>query len=122
MYSNLLRSTQRLIQKYGKDCTYSRITEGTYNVNTSAMTPETEVQETVRSYRSKISYSESQNPNLIGKDSAVYVIAGRSITFIPSVGDRITNLDDSTEYEILVVNKIDVQSEVGLWRLICIKS
>ena len=86
------------------------------------MSDETEFEETVRAYRTKTSYSESQNPNLIGKDSAVYLIAGKSITFVPDVGDRIVDDVDSTDYQVLMVSKINLQNAVGLWRLICVRS
>ena len=122
MRSGLIDSTQRVINRFGRNITYVRVTEGVYDVNTSSMTEETEVQETLKAYRTKISYSESQNPNLIGKDSAVYMIAGKIVTFVPDVGDRIVDPLDGSDYQVLMISKVDVQDAVGVWRLICTRS
>lgn len=122
MRSNIPASTLRTIQRYGKNISYLRTVEGTYDVNTSSMTEESVITNTVRAYRAKISYSESQNPHLIGKDSAVYMIAGRSINFVPDVGDRVVDSSDGSDYQVLFISKIDVQDEVALWRLVCTRS
>lgn len=122
MRSNIPNSTLRTINRYGKNVSYLRTIEGTYDIETSSMTEETTISSTVKAYRTKISYSESQNPHLIGKDSAVYMIAGKSINFVPDVGDRIVDASDGSDYQVLFISKIDVQDEVALWRLVCTRS
>ena len=122
MRSNLLDSTARVIARFGRTISYLRVQEGTYDVNTSKMTEESILTESVTAYRTKISYSESQSPSLIGKDTAVYLVAGKSITFIPSVGDRVVDFSDGSDYQVVLVSKIDVQDKVGAWRLICCRS
>lgn len=121
MRSNIPASTLRVINRYGKNVDYLRVSEGVYDIESSSMTQETIVTVTVKSYRTKISYSESQNPSLIGKDSSVYLIAGKSINFVPDVGDRIVDSSDGSDYQVLLVSKIDLQDEIALWRLVCVR-
>lgn len=122
MQSNLFRSTSRLINRYGRVVDYVVTTEGVYDVNTSSMSAETETESQIKAYKTKVSYSESQNPNLIGKDSAVYLIAGNSLNFTPDAGDRIVDDSDNSDYQVVVVSKVDLQGAVALWRLICVRS
>lgn len=122
MSSNLIRSTSRLITRFGKLVNYIRVTEGTYNVNTGLITGASNgTAISVKGYRTKVSYSESQNPNLVGKDAAVYLFAGLSLNFVPDVGDRITDSSDSSDYQVLAVTKVYVADTVALWRLVCIR-
>ena len=86
------------------------------------MSAETETESQIKAYKTKVSYSESQNPNLIGKDSAVYLIAGISLNFTPDTGDRIVDDADDSDYQVVVVSKVDLQGAVALWRLICVRS
>ena len=122
MQSNLFRSTSRLINRYGRVVDYVVTTEGVYDVNTSSMSAETETESQIKAYKTKVSYSESQNPNLIGKDSAVYLIAGISLNFTPDTGDRIVDDADDSDYQVVVVSKVDLQGAVALWRFICVRS
>lgn len=120
--SRLPKSTSNIISVYGKPVTYLVTTEGSYNIETGGMSAETVTSHSINAYKTKASYSETQNPSLIGKDSAVYLVDGLAVTFTPNVGDRIQVPSEGSDYQVVMISQIQVQDVTALWRFICVRS
>lgn len=112
-------SAKRLIQRFGKDVTYTREAEGVYDPETATVTRPDGVEAVVRVYKTQVSYRESQSPNLVGKESCVFLLAGSDITFTPQINDKVF---DGETYEVMILSKVEVNDIVALWRLVCVRS
>jgi hypothetical protein len=115
----IILTSKRLIQRNGKDVNYTKETIGEYDPELSTVVGSTSVNTTVRVYKTDVTYKESQSPNLIGKESCVFLLAGYGLTFTPEISDKIS---DGTVYEVLMLSKVEVNDTVALWRLVCVRS
>lgn len=119
MRSRIQDVAVRRIDYQGKPVDYIQKTAGTYNVNTGEVSAATVVEHLIKAYKTEASYSEKMSPNIVGKESAVFLVAGKPLTFVPSTGDKI---DDGKIYEVQMVFTVESQGDVALWRLVCTRS
>lgn len=110
---------RRLIQRYGKGVTYIKESKGVYDPATSTVVRSAPVNEPVRVYKTEATYKESQSPNLIGKESCVFLLSGFELNFTPEINDKV--LDGQT-YEVVMLSRVEVNDFVALWRLVCVRS
>jgi hypothetical protein len=78
-----LAITLRAINQHGKNCTYTTVTEGTYNIETGA-TINTETAYTIKMYKRHVRANQYNFPNMIGRDSAVFYLANNNLSFVPA--------------------------------------
>lgn len=108
-----------MISRYGKSVTYLKEEDGVYDPALSRVVRSAGTSYPVKAYKTDISYRESQSPNLVGKDSVVFLIAGVGLNFTPEVNDKIS---DDEDYQVMMISKVEVNDVVTLWRLVCIRS
>lgn len=119
MRSRIADVVVKRIDYQGKPVEYVQKVSGTYNVNTGSVSPASNVEHLIKAYKTEASYSEKMSPNIVGKLSAVFLIAGKPLTFVPKTGDKI---DDGSVYEVQLIETIESQGSVALWRLVCTRS
>ena len=112
--------TKRLVDKAGKQITYRRVTDGVYDINTGTVS-NTETSTTCKAFKVKASLSETQSPNMVGKDLSVFLVAGLDLSFVPAANDFIDYSDLTENYTVQV---LDVKEHwagdlVSMWRLVC---
>ena len=86
-------SAKRNINRYGKYVRYRKKGEdGVYDPVTRTVTqgPDTDI--SLKAFETEVRFSESQSPNLIGKDSCAFLIVGAELGVIPEEGDIIYTL------------------------------
>lgn len=108
----------RAINQHGKNCTYSVVTEGEYNVETGATT-NTQTAYSIRMYKKHIRASQYNFPNMIGRDSALFYLANNSLSFLPSPQDKITI--DSVTYIVDSVTEHAADGLVVLYKILAVK-
>lgn len=113
-----LAITLRAINQHGKNCTYSVVTEGAYNVETGSTT-NTETAYTIKMYKKHVRATQYNYPNMIGKDSALFYLVNNSLTFTPAPRDKITF--DGVIYTIESVMEHAADSSVILYKLLAVK-
>lgn len=116
-------SSQRLIERFGATRTYRRRVGEQYNVDTQMMEASEELYQ-VKIFKTEPKERETKSPNLVNKESAVMMVAAKSLAFRPEVGDSITETYfDKTHTFLVEVVKENWSSEaVVSWRLVCSKS
>lgn len=119
MPRQIAQTPVRMINRYGKDVLYTRESEGVYNPATSSVERPVGITSILKAYKTLVSYREAQSPNLIGKDSAVFLIAGLNLGFIPQINDKIS---DDSNYQVLMISEVQVNDITALWRLVCVRS
>lgn len=115
----IANSPLRMINRYGKTCTYLKETDGVYDPALSRVVRSAGTSYSIRAYKTDIAYRESQSPNIIGKDAVVFLIAGVGLEFTPEFNDKIS---DGADYQVMMISKVEVNDVVALWRLVCIRS
>ncbi len=113
-----LAITLRAINQHGKNCIYTVVTEGEYNIETGATT-NTQTAYSVKMYKKHIRANQYNFPNMIGKDSAVFYLANNSLTFKPAAQDKITF--DSVTYVVDSFTEHAADGAVILYKLLAIK-
>ena len=113
-----LSGNQNLIRQLGMDCTYTVITQGAYDVNTSQVL-KTEVYYTIKAAQGTLRRSEQDSVNFTGKQScAIYILP--STSFVPKPSDVI--IFDSNTLEVKEVQtQRGLQGQVAGYKLLCIK-
>lgn len=113
-----LAITLRAINQHGKNCTYTVVTEGEYNIETGATT-NTQTAYSVKMYKKHIRANQYNFPSMIGKDSAVFYLANNNLSFIPAVQDKITF--DSVTYIVDSIVEHAADSAVILYKILAVK-
>lgn len=108
----------KALNTHGKTCTYSVVTEGAYNIETSSAT-NTEVSYSVKMYKRHIRSSQYNYPNMIGKDSAVFYLANNSLSFLPTSTDKITF--NSKIYTVDSITEHAADGLVILYKILAVK-
>lgn len=116
----LTKTPTRLILRHGRDVSYTRVSEGTYDPATSSYTPSGEVTEVFKAYKTQTSFRDSQQPNLIGKESATYLVSGESISIKPNTGDTITDGDDV--FEVMGFSEITALGQSAMYKILVVRS
>ncbi len=108
----------RAINTHGKTCSYTIVTEGTYNIETGSTT-NTETSHSVKMYKRHIRASQYNFPNMIGRDSALFYLANNKLSFVPAVKDKITI--DSITYTVDSVTEHAADGLVILYKILTVK-
>lgn len=110
----------RLIKRHGRQITYSRVSPSVYDPATSAFSKAAAVDETPYAYPSQLSYSDSQAPNIIGKEAVTYSIPASELSVRPKQGDLIT--DGDLKYTVLIVRQIDSLGVPNQYKVVCVRA
>lgn len=114
--SNLfIKATASAIDRHGLSSTYKVITEGTYDVNTSAAT-NTETSYTVKMYMKHLKASQFNYPNMVGKEAGLFYILAYGLAFVPTATDLIVY--DGKTYKVDSVQKHTAGSQIVLYRIL----
>lgn len=113
-----LNTTKRMIDQHGQSVTYTKVTEGTYNIETGS-TANTDTAYTVKMYKKHIRASQYNYPNLIGRNAAMFYLVNFELAFIPSVRDKITVNGETFEIDSILEHS--ARGEIVLYKLIAIK-
>lgn len=113
-----LNSTKKILALHGQDVTYTRVTEGVYNIETGTTT-NTSTTLTVKMYKKHIKANQYNYPNLIGITSAMFYVAADALGFVPAIRDKVTV--NSEVFEIESILEHSARGELVLYKLIGIK-
>lgn len=115
-------SSLRLINRYGASRTYRQVQE-TYNPITQTSVS-SEVAYALKMFKTDPKERETKYPNLVGKETAVMLIAATALPVKPKVGDQITEtyLGDTNTFSVEVIKENWSGEGVVSWRLVCSKS
>ena len=108
----------KAINTHGKTCSYTIITEGTYNIETGSTT-NTETSHSVKMYKKHIRASQYNFPNMIGRDSALFYLANNNLSFVPAVKDKITI--DNITYTVDSITEHAANGLVILYKILTVK-
>ena len=115
--NQFLKATQEAIARNGVQITYKKKGNSTYNPDTGLVTS-TDVDYVITSYPKHIRASQFHYPDLIGKESYMFYIAGEQV-FTPAVADSI--LFDSFLYKVDSIQKHFAAGVTCLYRVIAVK-
>lgn len=113
---NYREISQRLINGAGVDCTYVKSSFSTYDPNTSSVIKTDSTPLKFKGYVSKLSYSESKDPALVGSQAEVLMVAYNDLPEAPQVSASLTFLGNTTE--VLKYTAISYGAGVAFWRII----
>jgi hypothetical protein len=116
--NEFLRESIYYTNLHGIVCSYIRVAEGTYNVETGSTT-NTETVHSVKMYKKHINASQYNYPTLIGKDSALFYLANNNISFVPNIRDRI--IYNSEIYQVDSYQEHIALGRVCLYRIVGIR-
>lgn len=117
---NILGTPARLIERHGVTVSYESIGSSTYDPATSTTTIAAGSTETPKAYKTNTSYRDSQQPNLIGRESAVYLISASDIISEPKPKDKIT--DGSDVFEVVSYNQIKALGQTSMYRILVVRA
>lgn len=113
-----LSAAIKAINTHGKTCTYSVVTEGTYNIENGS-TVNTETSYSVKMYKKHIRANQYNFPSMVGRDSALFYLVNSNLTFTPSVKDKITI--DSTTYTVDSITEHTADGLLILYKILTVK-
>jgi len=115
-----LDSQFRMINRYGDDCIYKRnsVSDVVFDLDTGNVLDQTQEEFGFKMFVSKPRFSELSNPAIINKNSSAVLIAGKSISFKPEIGDVIVS--KGVSYSVVSVHAYNASNVVALWRLLCV--
>lgn len=113
-----LSITLRAINTHGRTCTYTAVTEGTYNIETGSTT-NTQTAHVIKMYKRHIRASQYNFPNMIGRDSALFYLANNNLSFVPTATDKITV--DGVTYVVDSVTEHAADGLVILYKIVAVK-
>lgn len=117
-------SSQRLITRYGATRTYIRKLDAYYDVDSQTMVDAGEAAYPIKMFKTTPKEREVKSPNLVGKATAVMMIAAKDLPIHPIVGDMITETVGgvTTTFMVEVVSENWSGEEIVTWRLVCTRS
>ena len=118
MTNPFLASTQRMINQHGQSVTYTKVSEGTYNIETGSTT-NTDTSYTVKMYKKHIKATQYNYPNLIGKNSAMFYLVNTALDFIPAIRDKITVGGETFEIESIAEHS--ARGQIVLYKLVAVR-
>ena len=113
-----LSATKRFLAINGRNMTYSRIIEGSYDVETGKTT-NTSSDTTVTMYKKHIRANQYNYPNLVGKDAAEFYILSSDLSSKPDIRDKIT--DGTDVYQIDSFRTHEAHQEIILYVVLGVK-
>lgn len=106
------------IALHGITVTYTKVTEGEYNVETGS-TVNTETTTSIKTFPKGIKVNQYNYPNLIGKEVIEFLIAGNALTSSPNINDKITK--GSSDYTIVSYTEHFANGEAVLYKALAVK-
>lgn len=113
-----LAITSKAIYQHGKNCTYTVVAEGSYNIETGSTT-NSETTHVVKMYKKHVRATQYNFPNMIGRDSALFYLANNNLSFVPAPKDKITI--DAVTYTVDSVTEHAADGLVILYKLLAVK-
>lgn len=108
----------KAINLHGKTCSYLKVTEGSYDVETGS-TSNTETTYSVKMYKKHIRATQYNYPSLIGRDSALFYLANNALSFVPKPKDKI--VIDTITYTVDSITEHSADSLVILYKILTTK-
>lgn len=108
----------RAISQHGETCSYTKVTEGVYNVETGS-TSNTDNSYSIKMYKKHIRSTQFNFPNMIGRESALFYLANNKLTFAPAIKDKITI--NSVVYTIDSITEHSANATVVLYKILAVK-
>jgi hypothetical protein len=105
------------INRQGTTVTFKSVVQGTYNTATGIVT-NTEVTTTFKAFMKHINVSQYNHPDLIGKETVEFYVAGTSVTDIKP-NDQFVN--NSKTYTVVKVQDHWAAGELCLYCAIAVK-
>lgn len=118
MTNPFLASTKRMIDQHGQLVTYTKVTEGTYNIETGSTT-NTDTTYSVKMYKKHIKSTQYNYPNLIGRNAVMFYLTNFELAFTPNIRDKITIGGET--FDIDSIAEHSARGEIVLYKLIAIK-
>jgi hypothetical protein len=119
MANDFLSITKQALKMHGMLGKYTRVSAGVYNVETGTKT-DTTTEHSVQMYKKHIKASQYHYPDLIGTDSALFYVASDSLSFVPSIKDKITY--NSEQYKIVSYAEHIALGQVVLYKILATKA
>lgn len=114
--SNNIATARRLLGKYGRSITFTRETEGAYNVATGATAASSTANYTADGYPDEYNSFEADGTNIQLRDVKVW-LSTPTTSEVPAVGD--TLVIDSKTLRVMNVGIINTQGVNVLYKLQC---
>jgi hypothetical protein len=108
----------KAISTHGKTCSYTIVTEGSYDIETGSTT-NTETSYSVKMYKKHVRASQYNFPNMIGRDSALFYLPNNNLGFVPAPTDKITI--DSITYTVDSVTEHAADGLVILYKILTVR-
>jgi len=83
-----LVAVKQQLAQHGVEGTYVRISAGVYDIAEGSATS-TSTESTIQVYKQHIKASQYNMPHLVGKNAALFMIAGDALGFLPKIKDQI---------------------------------
>ncbi len=116
--NEFLQAATNAINLHGISCTYTKVTNGTYDPNTGSVTNST-TDYTVKVYSKHLKATQFNYPNLIGKDAVLIYMVPSATVGKPDTNDRITIATDV--YTVDSVQEHAAKGNVCLYRITAIQ-
>lgn len=119
MANDYMTSTKLVLKMHGALGVYARTSASVYNVETGINT-NTSISTSVQMYKKHLKANQYNFPNLIGKDAAMFYIAGDSLSFEPNIKDKITYGSDT--YTVDSYSEHIASGQLVLYKIVAIRS
>jgi len=113
-YSGLVAASIALIDKFGRNVTFTYITPGTYTASTNAITGDSETTQTVKMAITDFRRDEIDGKKVKRGDKEA-LLAPDSLTREPRTGDKVT--DDGKDYRVMDIDDVKPGDTVLLYKL-----
>lgn len=110
-------SSERLVNHFGTLRTIKSVSR-VYDED-SQMVTETTTSVDTKMYKTSITYQESKDPNIVGKESCAFLVAAKAITTAPKINDIVT--DALGDYYVKVITPQWAGDGIALWRVACVR-
>lgn len=119
--SRFSNSSARLISRFGRTVTYTRVSEGEYNIETGEVEDSTSSSQCIKAYKTDNSNEDVNSPDLVGKQIVTYLISSE-LGFVPETDDIISFSFQNKDYKEVVrrVKENWAGDCVAHYRIVCI--
>lgn len=108
----------RAITQHGQTCSYTVVTEGVYDVETSS-TSNTDTSYSIKMYKKHLRANQFNFPNMIGRESALFYLANNKLTFTPAIKDKITI--NNIVYSVDSITEHSANGAIVLYKILAVK-
>lgn len=116
--SNYLNVVKQQIEREGVSVTLTSTIQGVYNPETSTVINSTS-QTSLKAFPAVCTFSEQQNPNLIGVASKAFLVTSTDLPSKPKPNDEI--LHGTDKYTVKIVKEHWGGGVLCMYRLLCIE-